>query len=88
MQKLLTIHMTRPHPKALETALREAIRADRARGLTMRQIAHRRGVSVGVVHKLAADVHVQLPNAWHQARLPKAAPTPYLATVHRLRSPR
>lgn len=54
----------------------------------MRQIAHRRGVSVGVVHKLAADVHIELPNAWHQARLPKAAPLPYLATVHRLRSPR
>ena len=53
----------------------------------MRQIAHRRGVSVGVVHKVAADVHIQLPNAWHQARLPKAAPLPYLTTVHRLHSP-
>ena len=54
----------------------------------MRQIAHRRGVSVGVVHKLAADVHIQLPNAWHRQRLPKEAPLPYLTTVHRLHSPR
>lgn len=77
------MHPARPHPKALKTATRAAIRADRARGFTVRQIARLHGVSVGVVHKVAHDVHIQLPNRWHLARMPREAPPPNLAAVHR-----
>lgn len=61
---------------------RAAVRADRARGFTMRQLAQRHGISVGLAHLLACDVQVMLPNRWHCARLPRdvALPVP----VHHL----
>lgn len=45
------------------------MRADRSRGLTIHQIAARHGVSVGLAHRVVADVHIMLPNRWHRARL-------------------
>ena len=63
-----------------------AIRADRARGWSLRKIAKWHGVSLSLAHRLAHDVHIQLPGRWHRSRLPKEAPLPLLPVVHLLRS--
>jgi len=66
-------------------ALRKAaVRADRARGFTYRKLAAWHGLSVGMVHYLAADVQMVLLPPWHRARCPKDAPLPMLPQVHRL----
>lgn len=59
------------------------MRADRARGLTVHQIAARHGVSVGLAHRVVADVHIMLPNRWHRARQ-QDAPSPYAFHLHGL----
>jgi hypothetical protein len=52
--------------------------------ITYRKIAVWHGLSVGMVHYLAADVQMVLLTPWHRARLPKDAPLPPLVQVHRL----
>ena len=79
-------------PRAPNPAIRRernaAIRADRARGLTVRQIAALHHVSLNQVHRVVRDVHIVLPNRWHRARQPKAAPLPpLLGQLHRVLSP-
>jgi len=41
-----------------------------------------------MVHRIARDVHIQLPSKWHLARLPKDEPLPHLECVHALLAPR
>ena len=73
---LLTTAMPRA-PTAAARAQRDAsIKADRVRGWSLRKIARRYGISLALAHRLAADVHIQLPSTWHAARMPKAAPLP------------
>jgi hypothetical protein len=57
------------------------MRADRARGLTVRQIAAQHAVSVGLVHRLVSDVHVIMPNRWHRARQ-REEPSPRAVNLH------
>lgn len=59
------------------------MRANRARGWTVRKLAAWYGVSLALAHRVVADVHILTPNRWHRARLPKEAPLPPLACVHR-----
>lgn len=61
-----------------------AVRVDRSRGISYRQLAARHGLSVGMVHYLAADVQMVLLTPWHRARCPKAGALPPLFEVHRL----
>lgn len=64
-------------PTPAARAQRDAsIKADRVRGWPLRKIARHYGISLALAHRLAADVHIQLPGAWHTARMPKAAPLP------------
>jgi transposase len=62
---------------------KQTVRAHRASGLTLRQLAQRFGISLGLAHYLCHDVQVQLPNRWHRNRMPKEAPLPAPAMVHR-----
>lgn len=59
------------------------MRADRARGWTVRKVAAHYGLSVSTTHRAIRDVRITLPNRWHRARLPREAPPPPLAAVHR-----
>jgi len=61
-----------------------AIRGDRARGWSLRHIARHHGISVGLAHRIAGDVYIVLPDAWHRARLPKEAPLPPSWHSHRV----
>ncbi len=74
-------------PRAPTVAARQvrdaAIRADRARGWSMRQLAAHYRLSLQSVHRIAGDVHITLPGAWHLARMPRQAPAPPLPEVHR-----
>lgn len=63
------------------------MRADRARGLTIRQIANDYDLRLQTVHRVVGHVPIVLPNAWHRARLPREAPLPALWLVHRYRAP-
>lgn len=63
---------------------REAIRAMRAGGVTMRELARRFGVSIGLVHYLSADVQLVLLPRWHRARMGREAPAPAMPAVHRV----
>ena len=64
-----------------------AIRADRARGFSLRRIAELHGVSLALAHRLAGDVYITLPSRWHRARQPRPAPAPrLLGHLHRLLS--
>ncbi|GAB1384411.1 MAG TPA: hypothetical protein PKA18_10245 [Ottowia sp.] len=58
------------------------MRADRARGWTVRQLARRYGLGLQTTHRVVRHVPIQLPNPWHRARLPEDGPLPPLA-VHR-----
>ena len=73
---LLTTAMPRSPTPAARAQRNAAIRADRARGWPLRKIARHYGISLALAHRLAADVHIQLPGAWHVARMPKAVPLP------------
>lgn len=64
------------------------MRADRARGWTIRKIAAWHGVSLAMAHRVVGDVHVMLPNRWHRERLPKEQPLPPLPQVSRYLAPR
>ncbi len=64
-----------------------SMRADRARGWSVRRIAMHYSLSLSAAHRVVADVHIVLPGRWHLARLPKPAPLPVLPLVHRLRAP-
>jgi len=64
------------------------MRLDRASGRTVRQIAEERGLSPSTVHSVVRHVRIQLPNAWHRARLPKDEPFPYDWAIHRALAPR
>lgn len=63
------------------------MRADRARGLTLRAIGQRYRLGLQTVHRVARHVPIALPSTWHRARMPKDAPLPALALVHRYRAP-
>lgn len=80
--------MPRAPTKAAASLRNAAIRLDRASGRSMRAIAKERGLSVSMVHRIARDVHIQLPSKWHLARLPKDEPLPHLECVHALLAPR
>lgn len=58
------------------------MRADRARGWTVRKMAAHYGLSVATVHRATRDVRILLPNRWHRSRLPIESPPPPLAAVH------
>ena len=58
------------------------MRADRARGWTVRKLAQHYGLGLQSTHRVVRDVPITLPNRWHRARLPIEAPPPPLATVH------
>ena len=73
--------MTLDRSKKARKARRDSIRADRARGFTFRGLARVHGVSLSTVHFVARDVPVQLPSAWHRARLPKDAPLSCLPAI-------
>ena len=79
-RNLLTLHQALAMPKAINAAVRTLrnaeIRSDRTRGWSFRKIAQHHGISVGMAHRLASDVYVQLPSRWHRARLPKEEPLP------------
>lgn len=66
----------------------EAICADRARGLTFREIARRHGVDVAYAHRCARAVDVVLVHRkWHLARWRKPdAPGPTVRQVHEHRA--
>lgn len=49
----------------------------------MRQLAAHYRLSLQSVHRIAGDVHITLPGAWHLARMPRQAPAPPLPEVHR-----
>ena len=68
--------MPRSPTPAARAQRNAAIRADRARGWPLRKIARHHGISLGLAHRLAADVYIQLPSPWHRARLPREAPAP------------
>lgn len=68
--------MPKAPSRAATRARNTAMRADRARGWTFREIASHYAVSLQTVHRAVTDVHVALPNAWHKARVPKEAPLP------------
>jgi hypothetical protein len=68
--------MPKAPSRAATRARNTAMRADRARGWTFRQIASHYAVSLQTVHRAVADVHVFLPNKWHRARLPAEPPPP------------
>lgn len=59
------------------------MRADRARGWTVRKLAQHYGLGLQATHRVVKHVPIQLPNRWHRARMPKDAPLPYLPVVHR-----
>ena len=61
--------------------------ADRARGLTVRDIAKRYQLAPSVTHRLVRHVPIVLPNRWHLARLPQEGPLPVLPLAHRYRTP-
>ena len=68
--------MPRAPTKAARAQRDAAIKGDRARGWPLRKIAKHYGVSLTLAHKLAGDVHIQFPNAWHAARMIRASPLP------------
>lgn len=59
------------------------MKADRARGLTVRELAASYGVSLALVHRVVSDVHIMLPNRWHRARQ-REAPAPHTFKLHGL----
>ena len=63
------------------------MRADRARGFTVRRLARLYRLSPASVHRVVKDVHIVLPGPWHRARQPQEAPLPPLP-VHRYLAPR
>ncbi|HMN91664.1 MAG TPA: hypothetical protein PKC60_00395 [Hydrogenophaga sp.] len=63
------------------------MKADRARGLTVREVAARYGVSLALAHRVVSDVHIMLPNRWHRARQ-RETPAPYTFRLHGLMQPR
>ncbi len=65
-----------------------AMRADRARGWTIRKLAAWYALAPSEVHRLVSDVQIQMPGPWHRARLQKEVPNPRLWSVHRVLSPR
>ena len=73
---LLTTAMPRAPTPAARAQRDASIKADRVRGWSLRKIARHYGISLALAHRLAADVHIQLPSPWHTARMPKAAPLP------------
>ena len=73
--------MPRTGSEAERAQRNRAIRADRARGYTFRKLAAQYGLSVGMVHKVAGDVHPQLLPAWHRARIHDPEPL-VLPCVH------
>ena len=58
------------------------MRADRAMGRTVRQIAALHGLSVAATHRVVRHVHMQLLRPWHRARLPREEPPPAFGVVH------
>lgn len=70
--------MPRAQTAEARTERNRAIRADRARGLTLRQIAQVHGISTNQAHRVARHVNIVTPNRWHRARTPKEAPAPAL----------
>ncbi len=74
-------------PRAANSAARlardQAIRADRARGWSLRKLAAHHGLSLSNVHRVAGHVPIALPGPWHLARMPRQAPGPVLPLVHR-----
>lgn len=79
--------MPRAPSKDTRTERNLMMRADRARGLTVHQIAVRHGVSVGLAHRVVSDVHIMLPNRWHRARQ-QDAPAPCAFHLHGLLVPK
>lgn len=79
--------MPRAPTKQARAQRNQAIRADRARGWPLRKIAAWHGVSLALAHRLAHDVHIQLPNRWHRARMPQDVPLPPCVSLHRLLAP-
>ncbi|HEY9209104.1 hypothetical protein [Acidovorax sp.] len=79
--------MPRAPTKQARTQRNQAIRADRARGWPLRKIAKHYCISLALAHRLARDVHIQLPSRWHRARMPQGAPLPPCTAVHRLLVP-
>lgn len=71
--------MPRAADRAATAARREAIRADRARGLTFTEIGRRHGICAPLAHRYARDVDVVLVwRPWHLARWCKPEPAPML----------
>lgn len=63
------------------------MRANRARGWTVRKLAQWYALAPASVHRIVADVRIELPARWHRARLPQEAPLPDLAVAHRVLAP-
>lgn len=63
------------------------MRANRARGWTVRKLALWYALAPASVHRIVADVRIELPARWHRARLPQEAPLPALAVAHRVLAP-
>ena len=61
-----------------------AMRADRARGRTVRQLSKTYGLSHSFTHRLVRNIPIILPNRWHLSRMPQEAPLPAITSVHAL----
>ena len=59
-----------------------AMRADRARGWSLRKIAKFHRVSLAMAHRVAGDVHIMLPGKWHKDRCPAEREAPARANIH------
>lgn len=79
--------MPRARNKAETRRRIEAIRADRARGLTFSELAVRHGVSRSFAHWASRDVLVvYVWRRWHQARWNKPEPQAALPQTHLYRA--
>jgi hypothetical protein len=77
------------HSHAESRARTEAMRADRARGMTFTVIAKVHQCSRSLAFRAARDVHIlSMWNRWHLARWckPDTSVQPVLRQVHELRS--